>query len=75
MPAFFRDSLVQYVARTYLFSRDNSDGTKSQAAAAGGWLAIRSGLIPSLADQNPFAHWRRPMDMIIQGRSRSVFQA
>jgi hypothetical protein len=48
MPAFFRDSLVQYVARTYLLSRDNSDGTKSQAMAAGGWLAFRSGLIGDL---------------------------
>jgi hypothetical protein len=28
-PAFFRDSLVQFVARTYLFSRDNFDGSKS----------------------------------------------
>jgi hypothetical protein len=48
MPAFFRDSLVQYVARTYYFSRDNFDGTKSQAWAAGGWLAFRSGLIGNL---------------------------
>src|SRR3954447_6063369 len=42
-PAFFRDSLVQYVARSYFLSRDNFDGTKSQAEAAGGWLAFRSG--------------------------------
>jgi hypothetical protein len=28
-PAFFRASLVQFVARTYLFSRDNFDGSKS----------------------------------------------
>jgi hypothetical protein len=48
MPAFFRDSLVQYVARTYYLTRDNSDGTKSQALAAGGWLAFRSGLIGDL---------------------------
>ncbi|MGZ5960729.1 MAG: OprD family outer membrane porin [Rhizomicrobium sp.] len=48
MPAFFRDSLVQYVARTYYLSRDNFDGTKSQAWAAGGWLAFRSGLIGDL---------------------------
>jgi hypothetical protein len=44
-PAFFRDSLLQYVARTYYLTRDNSDGSKSQAWAAGGWLAFRSGLI------------------------------
>ncbi|WP_234680329.1 OprD family outer membrane porin [Bradyrhizobium monzae] len=44
-PAFFRDSLVQFVARTYYLTRDNFDGSKSQAWAAGGWLAFRSGLI------------------------------
>ncbi len=44
-PAFFRDSLVQFVARTYYLTRDNADGTRSQAWAAGGWLAYRSGLI------------------------------
>ena len=25
------------------------------------------GVIPSPADQNPWAHWRSPMDMILQG--------
>ena len=44
-PAFFRDSLVQFVARTYYLTRDNFDGSKSQAWAGGGWLAFRSGLI------------------------------
>ena len=44
-PAFFRDSLVQFVARTYYLTRDNSDGSRSQAWAAGGWLAFRSGLV------------------------------
>ncbi len=44
-PAFFRDSLLQVVARTYYLTRDNSDGTKSQAWTAGGWIAYRSGLI------------------------------
>lgn len=44
-PAFFRESLLQYVARTYYLTRDNSDGSRSQAWAAGGWLAFRSGLI------------------------------
>ena len=37
-PAFFRDSLVQYVARTYYLTRDNFDGSKSQAWRKGaGW--------------------------------------
>ena len=44
-PAFFRDSLMQIVARTYYLNRDNFDGTKSQAWTGGGWLAYRSGLI------------------------------
>jgi outer membrane porin, OprD family len=44
-PAFFRDSLVQFVARTYDLTRNNADGTRSQAWAAGGWVAFRSGLI------------------------------
>src|ERR1700712_191233 len=30
-PAFFRESLLQYVARTYYLTRDNFDGSKSQA--------------------------------------------
>jgi hypothetical protein len=44
-PAFFRDSLVEVVGRTYDLTRDNSDGSKSQAWAAGGSLVYRSGLI------------------------------
>ncbi|MDQ8699240.1 OprD family outer membrane porin [Hyphomicrobium sp. LHD-15] len=44
-PAFFRDTLVQVVPRTYYLSRDNFDGTTSQAMAGGGWIAYRSGLI------------------------------
>src|SRR3954464_10491078 len=42
---FFRDSLVQYVARSYYFTRDNFDGTRTQALAGGGWIGFRSGLI------------------------------
>jgi hypothetical protein len=44
-PAFFRDSLLQIVARSYYLTRDNFDGTRSQAWTGGGWLAYRSGLI------------------------------
>ena len=44
-PAFFRESLLQFVARTYYLTRDNFDGSKSQAWAGGGWIAWRSGLI------------------------------
>ena len=36
---------MQFVARTYYLTRDNFDGSKSQAWAGGGWLAFRSGLI------------------------------
>jgi outer membrane OprD family porin len=44
-PKFFSESLLQFVARTYYLTRDNFDGSKSQAWAGGGWLAFRSGLI------------------------------
>jgi hypothetical protein len=44
-PAFFRDSLLQLVARSYYLNRDNSDASKLQAWAGGGWVAFRSGLI------------------------------
>lgn len=44
-PAFFRDSMVQFVSRSYYLTRDNFDGSKSQAWTAGGWLAYRSGLL------------------------------
>ena len=43
-----------------------------QEYAAGATL---NGLLPTSADQNPLAQSRRPMDMIVQGRSMSLFQA
>src|SRR6266478_3107346 len=33
------------------------------------------GLIPNPNDQNPWAHWRSPMDMMRQGWSTSLFHA
>jgi hypothetical protein len=47
-PAFFRDSLLQVVARTYYFDRGNFDGSRSQAWSVGGWVAFRSGLIGNI---------------------------
>jgi outer membrane porin, OprD family len=47
-PAFFSDSLLQVVARTYDLTRDNSDGSRSQAFTGGGWIAWRSGLIGNI---------------------------
>lgn len=44
-PAFFRDSMFQIVSRTYDLSRDNFNGSQSEAWAAGGWVAFRSGLL------------------------------
>lgn len=44
-PAFFRDALMQLVVRSYSLSRDNSDNSKTNSWAGGGWLAFRSGLI------------------------------
>ena len=36
------------MARTYDLTRNNADGTRSQAWAAGGWVAFRSGLIDDI---------------------------
>ena len=47
-PAFIRDSLLQVVTRTYYLDRNNFNGTRSRAWAAGGWIAYRSGLIADL---------------------------
>ena len=33
------------------------------------------GVIPNPIDQNPWAHWRSPMDMMRQGWSTSLFHA
>ena len=44
-PAFIRDSLVQFVARTYDLTRDNFNGTTTQGFTGGGWIGYRSGLI------------------------------
>ena len=35
----------------------------------------RRGIIPNPIDQNPWAHWRSPMDMMRQGWSTSLFHA
>ena len=37
--------------------------------------AFRAELIPVPVNQNSCAHWRRPMDMILQGWSTSLFHA
>jgi len=60
-PAFFRDSLLQFVARTYYLTRDNFDGSKSQAWAAGGWLAFRSGLIGDVFGVHLAAYTSQPI--------------
>jgi hypothetical protein len=60
-PAFFRDSLLQLVTRTYYLTRDNSDGSKSQAWAVGGWLAFRSGLIGDVFGVHVAAYTSQPV--------------
>jgi hypothetical protein len=60
-PAFFRDSLVQFVARTYELTRENSDGSKSQALATGGWAAFRSGLIGDMFGIHVAAYTSQPV--------------
>src|SRR6266436_4983470 len=60
-PAFFRDSFLQFVARTFDFTRDNFNGSKSQAWAAGGWLAFRSGLIGDVFGVHAAAYPSQPI--------------
>jgi hypothetical protein len=60
-PAFFRESLLQFVSRTYYLTRDNFDGSKSQAWAAGGWLAFRSGLIGDVFGVHAAAYTSQPI--------------
>ena len=40
-----------------------------------GELIRAAGFIPNPIDQNPWAHWRSPMDMMRQGWSTSLFHA
>ena len=51
------------------------EAAEQQTAARGGASRLASGLIPAPFDQNPCAHWRRPMDKILQGWSTSLFHA
>jgi hypothetical protein len=60
-PAFFRDSLMQVVARSYYLTRDNFDGSKSQAWAGGGWLAYRSGLIADIFGVHAAVYTSQPI--------------
>ena len=60
-PAFFRDSFLQFVARTYDLTRGNLDGSKSQAWAAGGWLAFRSGLIGDVFGVHAAVYTSQPL--------------
>ncbi len=60
-PAFFRDSLLQFVARTYYLTRDNFDGSKSQAWTAGGWVAYRSGLIGDMFGVHAAGYTSQPI--------------
>jgi hypothetical protein len=60
-PAFFRDSLLQFVARTYYLTRDNFDGSRSQAWTAGGWVAFRSGLIGDTFGVHAAAYTSQPL--------------
>jgi hypothetical protein len=46
--AFFSESLLQFVARTYYRARDNFNDSRSLAWAGDGWVAFRSGLIGNL---------------------------
>jgi outer membrane porin, OprD family len=60
-PAFFSESLLQFVSRTYYLTRDNSDGSRSQGWAGGGWLAFRSGLIGDVFGMQAAAYTSQPI--------------
>jgi hypothetical protein len=60
-PKFFSESLVQFVARTFDLTRDNSNGSRSQAWAGGGWLAFRSGLIGDVFGVQVAAYTSQPI--------------
>jgi outer membrane OprD family porin len=60
-PVFFRESLLQVVARTYYLTRDNFDGTRSQAWAGGGWVAWRSGLIDNVLGMHAAYYTSQPI--------------
>src|SRR4051794_14830894 len=56
-------------------SRIGPDRVRSGGRRNGVGMDRVSYIIPTPADQNPLAQSRRPMDMIVQGRSMSLFQA
>ena len=60
-PAFFRDSLLQFVGRTYYFDKDNFNGTKSRAWTGGGWIAFRSGLIGNIFGVHVAGYTSQPL--------------
>jgi hypothetical protein len=60
-PAFFRDSMLQFVARTYYFDKDNFNGTKSRAWTGGGWIAFRSGLIGNIFGVHVAGYTSQPL--------------
>src|SRR5215213_1932215 len=61
------DEFVYIVQQTAIAHRESGD--PNQLADA---IHL---IIPTCADQNPLAQSRRPMDMMVQGRSMSLFQA
>ncbi len=60
-PAFFRDSLLQFVFRTYDLTRNNSNGSISAAWALGGWVAFRSGLIADMFGVHAALYTSQPL--------------
>jgi putative ABC transport system substrate-binding protein len=78
LPALAADLIRQQVAVIFA-SGSNGPGLAAKAAtstipivfASGGGDPVQAGLvaglIPNPIDQNPWAHWRSPMDMMRQG--------
>ena len=60
------NTTVQEIANILLFNRISAVPVVDAKGALIG-IVSEGDLIPSPIDQNPFAHWRNPMDMILQG--------
>jgi hypothetical protein len=53
--------MLQLVARTYDFNKDNFNGSRSNAWTLGGWIAFRSGLIGNIFGIHVAAYTSQPL--------------
>src|SRR5262249_55691330 len=79
-----RSTATQMIDSTHVKAHRSAAGGKggrrsrllaARAEGATGRFAHAGMLLPNPIDQNPWAHWRSPMDMMRQGWSTSLFHA